>query len=346
MIRYFLLLIILLLTGCQTGFYRGPVSDHFDGKKFYYPGEKNNKRSFLFDVISLFGAVLKNRWPKQLPDIHYSTLPSYPDGVKVTFVNHSTVLIQTKKTNILMDPVWSYRVSPFPFLGPARVREPGIKFIDLPKIDVVLISHNHYDHLDIATLERLNEVFHPLFIVPLGNKIFLQYYKINNVIELDWWQKHKIKNTIITFLPAHHSTTRWLYDLNWTLWGSYGIEVDNKKIYFAGDTSYTHHFKMIRSRWGAPHFSFLPIGAYEPRELLKEDHLNPQDAVNAHQDLNSDFSTGIHWGTFQLSSESLDQPIKDLTLARIKSNVSEKKFFILREGYPIFLQSLKNISST
>jgi len=329
------LLIFFVISGCQTGYYRGPISDHFDGEKFYYPGEKDKKHSIVF--FTIWKAILQNPWPKQLPEIRYATLPHYTQGIKVIFVNHSTVLMQSKQVNFLMDPIYSYRASPFAWFGPARFKKPGIEFIELPKIDVVLISHNHYDHLDLPTLKRLNKTFSPLFIVPLGNKILLNQNGIDNVVELDWWQQKKFKDATITFLPAHHSAQRWLTDRNRTLWGSFGIQVANKKIYFAGDTAYANHFKLIRQRWGKPDFSFIPIGAYEPREILKPYHLNPQEAVKSHLELGSHASMGIHWGTFQMSAEPIEKPVIDLEAARKEFHVAEKDFFVIREGEPFYV---------
>ena len=327
-----LFLLIFTLTGCQSGAYQGPVSDHFNGTRFYNPGEEHERS--IADLYHQGRSIHENPWPASLPAIHYQYLvqTGKHNGIKITFVNHATVLIQAKNLNILTDPVWSYRASPFSWIGPARVRPPGIEFSNLPKIDVVLISHNHYDHLDIETLQKLNEKFHPVFIVPLGNKNFLNHYKIYNVVELDWWQKYDTDHAHITFLPAQHWATRWLLDTNKTLWGSYGIEINNVKIYFGGDTGYSNHFKTIRAKWGSPDFALLPIGSYERRSQLKFVHLNPKDAVTAHNDLDSTASIGIHYGTFQLSSESLDQPINDLSVAKKKLHVSDNKFFILRQG--------------
>jgi len=330
-------LLVVLLSGCHTGSYSGPISDHFNGKKFHYPGEERKKVHSSYYLLSLLIEVLNHPWPKKVPEIHYSNYPNYPKDAKITFVNHSTVLIQTNSVNFLIDPVYSYRASPFQWIGPYRVRAPGIKFVDLPKIDVVLISHNHYDHMDLPTIKRLHEVFHPLFVVPLGNKKYLQYYGIENVIELDWWQHIFCKQAKITFLPAKHDTQRWLHDHNRTLWGSFGIEVENKKIYFAGDSAYAIHFKDIRKRWGRPDFSFIPIGAYEPRNLEKCCHADPIQAVQAHLDLESKASMGIHWGTFQLASEGVDTPAIDLDRARKKYNVPERNFFVIQEGLPIYL---------
>lgn len=329
-------LLFCLLSGC-TGSYHGPVSDHFDGKRFYNPGEKDKPQKNLKDLLSRLIEVLQHPWPAQRPTIQYAAKENYTNGIKVNFINHSTILIQSKKVNFLLDPIFSYRASPFPWIGPARHQKPGIELIDLPKIDVVLVSHNHYDHLDEATLKQLNKRFHPLFIVPLGNKKLLSSYEIDNIIELDWWEKKRLPNASIICLPTRHSSQRGLFDKNKTLWGSYAIQVDGKKLYFAGDTGYGNHFKAIRKKWGKADFSFLPIGAYEPRDLLKSDHVNPFESVKSHIDLQSRNSLGIHWGTFHLSTEGLDQPVIDLRKALNQLHVSEKHFFVIHEGVPFYI---------
>jgi L-ascorbate metabolism protein UlaG (beta-lactamase superfamily) len=241
-----------------------------------------------------------------------------------------------QQTNILFDPIYSKRASPFQWIGPKRVRNPGITLNNLPRIDAVLISHNHYDHMDMDTLRYLEKIYHPIFVVPLGNKKALQA-DLTHVIELDWWQTIQIKQIEAALLPARHSSRRGLFDYNKTLWGSYGLKAQNKSFYFAGDTGYAPHFKAIRKHWGQPDFAFIPIGAYQPRSLLKHDHMDPLEAVQSHLDLGSRTSMGIHWGTFQLSAESIDQPIKDLARARQDYHVPETSFFIIQEGVPFYI---------
>ena len=214
---------------------------------------------------------------------------------------------------------------------------PGIAFDNLPKIDVVVISHNHYDHMDISTLKKLKQKFNPLFIVPIGNGVILKRAGIQRVIELDWWQKTNIKSVIITMLPAKHSSQRSWFDYNKSLWGGYGIQVGSEKIFFAGDTAYGDHFKAIRQKWGKPDFALIPIGAYQPRDILKGYHLNPEDAVKSHLDLNSQKSIGMHWGTFQLSSEHLKQPLIDLHEAKKRYGITDESFHVLNFGDNVFV---------
>jgi L-ascorbate metabolism protein UlaG (beta-lactamase superfamily) len=313
-------------------FYQGPITGHFNGKEFYNP-LPYVKRTRL-DTLEWMLTRERKQWPSHIDNSPHPVMQNVANAgaLRVTFINHSSVLLQTKSLNFLFDPIWSYRASPFQWIGPARVRKPGIAFSELPKIDVVMISHNHYDHLDIATLQALNTKFHPLFIVPLGNKKLLEDSGISNVVELDWWQKKRVANAVITLLPAQHWSARWLNDEFRALWGSYGIEVEKQKIYFAGDTAYENHFINIRKKWGTPKLAFLPIGAYEPEWFMRRNHMNPDEALKATEDLHATYSIGIHFGTFQLSDEAIDKPVADLNTAVDSYNLKNNKFFLLKEG--------------
>jgi L-ascorbate metabolism protein UlaG (beta-lactamase superfamily) len=321
----------LIIQFTQTTSYEGPVTNHFDGKRFYNLGTYHKKT--WRDTLRWTMGRQKAKWPEHvintaIPDLAVPT----KDEIKITFVNHATTLIQTSLLTILTDPVWSERVSPVSWAGPKRVRDPGVAFDKLPKIDVVLISHNHYDHLDLPILKKLNEKFHPTFLVPLGNKNFFNRHGIENVIEMDWWRSYVINTATIVFLPTQHWSARWINDKFKTLWGSYGITVGNKKIYFVGDTGYSNHFKEINQRWGKPDIALIPIGAYEPRWFMKDNHLNPEEAVKVHHDLAAKYSIPIHFGTFQLSDEAIDQPTIDLKKAIANSQLLEREFFILQVG--------------
>jgi len=328
LILLFCLALIVRFT--QTSFYHGPISTHFDGKKFFNPPPYATK-NFL-DILRWSFQNNKQKWPTHVENTAHPDLsaPKH-DEIKTTFVNHATVLIQTEKLTLLTDPIWSKRASPFSWYGPRRVRKPGIAFHDLPKIDVVLISHNHYDHLDIPTLQKLEKAFHPVFLVPLGDQALLQRYGMTHIVELDWWQTHHINQATITFLPTQHWSARWTNDKCATLWGSYGIEVANKKIYFAGDTGYSKHFTEIKQQWGRPDLAFLPIGSYLPEWFMQENHMNPGEAVQAHQDLDAKKSIAIHFGTFQLSDEGIDKPVEDLQKALTKTP-TPSSFLILQVG--------------
>lgn len=252
--------------------------------------------------------------------------------MRVTLVNHSTVLLQVNGLNILTDPIWSERASPLWGVGPRRHRAPGIRFGDLPPIDLVLLSHNHYDHCDLPTLLQLQRNHRSGYIVPLGLRKFFSDHKLPAVHELDWGVSAAIRGTTIHAVPALHFSARGLGDRNRTLWCGYILETPNGPVYFAGDTAYGEHFAAIRQQYGPPFLALLPIGAYEPRWFMSAVHMNPEDAVAAHQVLGAQTSIAIHHGTFQLADESLDTPQKELERCRAKAGIDPQCFQILRNG--------------
>jgi len=311
-----------------------PVSDHFDGKLFHNP---TLPKGFVPTLSSVFKLIREKRskWPKSVANCAIPSLQEKlgPNDVALTFVNHATFLIQLAGINLLTDPVWSNRVSPISWLGPRRVREPGIAFDQLPRVDLLLISHNHYDHFDVATLKRLNRSFSPRTIVSMGNRPLLESLGFQRVHEMDWWDEIEIGPEIkITFAPTKHFSGRSLWDRQKSLWGSYMIHWRNRLIYFGADSGYSTHFAEIRSRLGSPDLALLGIGAYEPRWFMKPMHMNPEEAVRAHQDLDSKKSIGMHFGTFQLSTEAIDQPLIDLKAAVAAAHVPEGEFITIPEG--------------
>jgi L-ascorbate metabolism protein UlaG (beta-lactamase superfamily) len=337
MIWIFGILIIFIALATSTGFwmsapkYNGPESDHFNGKKFINPGNVEAKG---------FKEVLKwslNRepgaWEPNLdaPYIYEKTNSVEKDKMALTFVNHSTFLIQTASLNILTDPVWSERTSPVSFAGPKRMRPPGIRFEDLPDIDIVLISHNHYDHLDVNTLKRLQETFAPTFVAPLGVKAQIDQEIGGECIEMDWWDEIPVKDLPIACVPAQHFSGRGISDRDATLWAGYVIVSDWGNVYFAGDTGYGNFFKEIARQY-PPKLSLLPIGAYLPKWFMSPIHTSPEDAVQIHLDMESPKSIGIHYGTFPLADDGQHEPIHDLKSARAKHGVPEDAFMVLKEG--------------
>jgi L-ascorbate metabolism protein UlaG (beta-lactamase superfamily) len=254
------------------------------------------------------------------------------DDIAITFVNHATFLIQIGDIAILTDPIWSERASMFTWLGPRRVRKPGVAFDDLPKIDLVLLSHNHYDHLDLATLKRLRR-FSPTILVAAGDARLVGPLGFADMRELDWWDETPIGEELsVVFVPAQHGSARGLFDRQQSLWGGYMIKSRGRLIYFGGDSGYSRHFADIRSRLGAADIAMLGIGAYEPRWFMQSLHMNPAEAVRAHGDLGAKHSIGMHFGTFQLTPEAIDQPQADLKVARSQSEISDKEFVTLHEG--------------
>ncbi|MCP5498944.1 MAG: MBL fold metallo-hydrolase [Leptospiraceae bacterium] len=228
----------------------------------------------------------------------------------VTWIGHATSLIQLDGKNILTDPIWSERCSPLSFVGPKRYVKPGIEMKNLPRIHFVLISHNHYDHMDLPSLKELNKRFSPTFIVGLKNKQFLESNGIQNVIELDWWD-HVFRDGLrIHFTPTQHFSARGLLDRNETLWGSFIIEGQENTFYFAGDTAYFPGFKEIAEKFPRIDLAILPIGAYEPRWFMSPVHMDPAGAVLAFMDLKAKYLLPMHYQTFVLTDEPLDEPLK------------------------------------
>jgi L-ascorbate metabolism protein UlaG (beta-lactamase superfamily) len=232
----------------------------------------------------------------------------------------------------LTDPVYSERASPFEGFGPKRVREPGLAFADLPPIHVVLVTHNHYDHLDIRTLLRLEAAHAPRFVTSLGNRAFLEQFGIRRVDELDWWQRVDAAGASVVMTPAQHWSTRGPGNRNRTLWGGFIVQTGGKQVFFAGDTGYWKHFKDIRTRFGEVALALLPIGAYEPRWFMGDQHMNPDDAVHAHIDLSARRSVATHFGCFQLTDEGIDDPAIELAAACQKHGVAADAFQVLETG--------------
>ncbi len=289
----------------------GSYPKHFDGERFFNPGAPQARG--VGDVLKWqFNSHHRERSPEFVDDVKPSVPPKRVDDLRVTMVNHSTVLVQQAGSNILTDPVWSERASPFTFAGPKRRRAPGVKFDDLPPIDTVLLSHNHYDHLDIATLERLAQRGRSTYIVPRGVTPVLTSKGIKPVYELDWGESRQVEGATIHAVPAMHFSARWLDDRNKTLWCGYMIESPNGLVYFAGDTGFGEHFAWIRERFDPPRLALLPIGAYEPRWFMSPIHMAPDEAVRAHEIIGARASVAIHHGTFQLADEGIDTPPKDL----------------------------------
>ncbi|MBU3846291.1 MAG: MBL fold metallo-hydrolase [Candidatus Acinetobacter avistercoris] len=249
---------------------------------------------------------------------------------QVWFVGHATVLIQIGPYNFLTDPVWAEYVSPKQGKGPKRVIPAGIALEDLPRIHAVLLSHNHYDHMDLASLKWLHKKFAMPIYTGLGNAYYLP--KSFHVIEMDWWQSALLHDIKITYTPAQHGSGRGLRDQNAALWGGFSVVSAHGHCFFAGDTGYASHFKEIYKRFGAPRIALLPIGAYEPRELMRYMHMNPQDAFQAHTDLQSKRSLAIHYRSFQLTDESREQPELDLHQAMKHTSKLMSPFYCIKEG--------------
>jgi len=310
-----------------------PISDHFDGSRFFNPTLQAGFAPTLGSVFKMLREP-RSRWPRSVENegVPQLDMALANDDIAITFVNHATFLIQIGDIAILTDPIWSERASMFTWLGPRRVRKPGVAFDDLPKIDLVLLSHNHYDHLDLATLNRLRRCS-PTILVAAGDARLVGPLGFADMRELDWWDETPIGEGVsVVFVPAQHGSARGLFDRQQSLWGGYMIKSRGRLIYFGGDSGYSTHFADIRLRLGAPDIAMLGIGAYEPRWFMQSLHMNPAEAVRAHGDLGAKHSIGMHFGTFQLTPEAIDQPQADLKAARSQSGISDKEFVTLREG--------------
>lgn len=281
--------------------------------------------------------------PRMAPDLgllHANARAGAAMQPAVTWIGHASVLAQLGGINILTDPVYAERASPLGFVGPKRQVPPGVALADLPHIDAVLISHNHYDHLDVASVRALNAQAGgpPLFLVPLGLKAWMADHGISSVVELDWWQSHTLRGVELALTPVQHWSGRGLTDRRATLWGGWAVFAPDQHLYFTGDTGYSADFAEIRRRFlprqGPVGFdiALIAIGAYEPRSFMAAQHIDPAEAVRIHRDLAARQSLGIHWGTFELSNESLDEPPRALARARREQGVDDGAFVTVAVG--------------
>jgi len=277
-------------------------------------------------------------WPSRIPVEPRRPPSGGPDDVVVTFVGHATFLIQVAGINLLTDPVYSERASPVSFAGPRRVRAPGVRFDDLPAISLVLLSHNHYDHCDLGTLRALDRRFQPRLLAPIGNGRLLRSAGIRQVEEIDWWQSASAAPLPVTLTPAQHFSARSMFDRNRALWGGFLIEAGGRRILFAGDSGYGPHWREIATRLGPFDLALLPIGAYEPRWFMKDIHMNPAEAVQAHLDLGARQSIAMHFGTFQLTPEGIDEPVRDLATALRQRGVSAEQFRTVDVGESVLVR--------
>lgn len=314
-------------------YYRGPISDHFDGQHFFNPDDRPSvaqRRSGISPFRFLRFAIGMDRapWPKSVP-VRQTIPPAHVEGeaMRVTWIGHSSVLVQTQGLNILTDPIWSDRASPLSFLGPKRVREPGVAFEHLPKIDLVLVSHNHYDHLDIPTLRRLWQRDRPLIVTPLGNDTILKAKDIPSVAR-DWGQRVVVRPGIeVTVERVHHWGSRFGADRNRALWGGFTVTLPGGNLFFAGDTGWGDgNWPKAAAKDGPYRLALIPIGAYLPREMMQSSHIGPDQAVEIFKMLGAAHALGVHWGTFQLSAEGFEEPARRLAADAAESGVGPDRF--------------------
>ena len=308
---------------------RFATSDHCDGTRFF---NATGVEGQPFSAVPRMLLEPRTPWPAAVDQP--TTRPPQPNGEAaiVTLIGHSTFLIQTAEANLLTDPMYSDRAGPWNLFGPRRVRQPAVRFDDLPPISTVLLSHNHYDHCDLRTLRRLAERHDPLVVTPLGNGRLVRSAGIRRIEECDWWQETRSAPLPITLTPAQHFSARTPFDRNRALWGGFAIAVGGRRLYFAGDTAYGPFFAEVRERLGPIDLALLPIGAYEPRWFMKFVHMNPAEAVRAHRDLDAAESIAMHYGTFQLTTEGIDEPLRALDDACRDQQVDRSRFRILGFG--------------
>ena len=310
------------------------MTDHFDGRRYFNPNGANGPSLWTVPRMLL---TRRARWPVSIP-VQPRKPPSVPENqVALTFIGHATFLLQAAGTNILTDPVYADRASPSQSTGPRRVRAPGVRFEDLPPVSIVLLSHNHYDHCDLGALLELKRRFEPTFITPIGNRHLLRSVGIDSVEELDWWNASTRSSIPITLTPAQHNSARGMFDRNHALWGGFLIEVAGKRIFFTGDSGYGPHFEEIRRRLTPIDLALLPIGAYEPRWFMKDIHMNPEEAVQAHCDLGAAGSIAMHFGVFHLTAEGIDEPPARLARALASRGIPARDFRIVEVGASVII---------
>jgi len=310
-------------------------SDHFDGRRFFNPIGPAQQP---FTAVPRMLLERRAAWPSRITEPPGQVPELAGASAVLTFIGQATFLIQTPAGNILTDPMFSERAGPWNRFGPRRVRPPAIPLDALPRIAIVLLSHNHYDHCDLRTLAWLARRFDPIAITPLGNGRLLRSTGLRRVEELDWWQRSRTAPLPVTLTPAHHFSARGQFDRNRALWGGFLIDVNGRRIYFAGDTAYAPWFGEIRQRAGSIDLALLPIGAYEPRWFMRAVHMNPEEAVQAHLDLGATESIGMHFGTFQLTTEGIDEPLAALARARTARNLPASSFRTLGFGESAYVR--------
>ncbi len=331
------------------------ISDHFDGELFFNPNilhpppPGHAPRGRARWIMGWIFGIDRPDWP-EVKDFAPGPPPAarVADGkLAITPVGHATFLIQMDGLNILTDPIWSERCSPLSWAGPRRRQEAGIRFEDLPPIDAVLISHNHYDHFDLPTLRRLAEKGTPRAVVPLGNLDLLRETGIPGTDELDWWQEVRLSPDVtVTLVPAQHFSARTLWDRNKTLWGGFVVSGPSGNVFYAGDTGYGPHFQEIARRFPSIRAALLPIAPFRPRQpdtpfmgYYPTVHMGPAEAVQAHTDMSAEFSVAAHFRVFQLGFDGFDDAVNDLAAALKDRNLPPEAFIAPTPGRVIELDS-------
>ena len=312
-------------------------TDHFDGQRFHNPGPAQAAR--LAAVLRWSLTRQRTPWPRWVQDPPWPPpAPTVAPGhVALTFIGHSTFLVRLPLPGggvftILTDPVFSARCSPTQLAGPQRARAPGLPLKGLPQVDAILVSHNHYDHMDLPSLRALHRRFAAPVVTTLGNAAPLAKAGVPGAAELDWWDSTQVGPATVTATPARHFSARGLLDRNRTLWAGFMVQVGGAQVLFAGDSGAGPHWSDIRARLGPPGVALLPIGAYLPRSVMQPVHMNPAEAVQARAELGAARAVGMHFGTFQLTDEGMDAPVRDLAAARAAAGLLPDAFDVLGCG--------------
>jgi L-ascorbate metabolism protein UlaG (beta-lactamase superfamily) len=316
-------------------YYSGPPSDHFDGLRFFAPGAVADKTPA--DMLRWAVGGGRAKWPTSAPSPFEDTPPARVEGdaLRIVFLGHAGFLIQTQGLNLLIDPVYARRASPYSWIGPARVNAPGVALDRLPPIDAVLISHNHYDHLDLSTLRALHGAHRPRVITPLGNDAIMRSADPAIRVEaLDWGMSVTLGAVTIHLEPTYHWSARGLGDRRMALWGAFVIAGPGGVIYAIGDTALRDGapFAAIKEKYGAPRVALIPIGAYEPRWFMRDQHINPEESVAVLRLCGARRAIAHHWGTFQLTNEAIDAPPLALARALQTAGLSPERFRVMRPG--------------
>ncbi len=322
------------LSRSRNPYYQGPVTDHFDGLSF------TDGRPVTKGLIDIWKWQTSKRereaFPAHYPAPPQDKPPARFDGVRIVHLGHASFLYQVAGLNLLIDPVYAQRASPFSFAGPKRVNAPGVAFEDLPPIDAVLVTHNHYDHLDLATLARLHRAHKPRMIVPLGNDTIIRARIPDARLEPhDWTDRVVLSDKVATTLvPTYHWSARGAFDRRMALWCSFIVDAAGAKIFHVGDTGYYDGslYDRLGAECGPFRLAVLPIGAYEPRWFMSDNHMNPEEAVKVMLSLKAEAAIGHHWGTFQLTDEGVERPPEALKLALAAAKLPEERFVPMRPG--------------
>ncbi len=329
---------LLLLAACYSNPHYSPVKPHHTEAGFRNIHPHPPKRNFWkWQWDRLLHGIPDDPpggydFPQKRPDAAF--LRANRNEPTLTWLGHATFLLQIGGVNILTDPHLTKRASPLSWAGPKRHVEPPLSFDELPHIDIVVVSHSHYDHLDTGTLRRLaaQPGGPPRYYVGLGLAAWARDHDIPNVAELDWWQNVEQDDIRLHFVPVQHWSARTPWDRDRTLWGAWVIEYGDARFFFGGDFGYSQDLADARARFGGFDLAMIPVGAYEPRWFMKTMHVNPEEAVKAHVDLNARYSVGMHWGTFRLTDERLDEPPLKLAEALERAGVSPQRFFLMQHG--------------